>query len=84
MSDLASMLAVKPRDKHAHHSKYYLPMTTKSMRQNLESEFGLHAQSIAHHLANMAIHRNAAMLRHEVVGYLDSQVALGNNEQGVP
>ena len=84
MSDLASMPAVKPRDKHTHRSKYYLPMTTESMLQNLESQFGLPAQSIDHHLANMAIHRNAAMLCQEVVGYLDSQVALGNNEQEIP
>ena len=68
MSDVASTPVVKPRDKHAHRSKYYLPMTTESMRQNLESEFGFPA----HHLANMAVLRNAATLREEVVEYLDS------------
>ena len=72
MSDVASTPVVKPRDKHAHHYKYYLSMTTESMRQNLESEFGLPAQSMAHHLADMAILRNAATLREEVVEYLDS------------
>ena len=41
VSDLASMPAVKSRDKHSHRSKYYPPMTAESMRQNLESEFGL-------------------------------------------
>ena len=96
VSDLASTPAVKPRDKHSHRSKYYLPMTTENMQQNLESEFGLPVSynppgdgscqfsAMAHHLANMGKQGNAATLRQEVIGYLDSQVALGNNEQGIP
>ena len=40
--------------------------------------------AMAHHLANMGKQGNAATLRQEVIGYLDSQVALGNNEQGIP
>ena len=96
VSDLASTPAVKPRDKHSHRSKYYLPMTTENMQQNLEPEFGLPVRynppgggscqfsAMAHHLANMGKQGNAATLCQEVIGYLDSQVALGNNEHGIP